>query len=74
MINKLDKFHKTKSGLLIFALLELGIAYWFASLSIDRGNFAYYILTFIFLFGFLQNSFKLIRNLTNGKRKPSKTR
>lgn len=63
MINKLDKWHKTKAGLLVFAVLELAIAYGFFSFSVDRGNFAWYLLTLLFIFGFLQNLTKLIGQL-----------
>lgn len=59
MIKQFDKWHQTKLGLLAFGLVELAIAYGFASLSIDRGNFLYYLLTLIFLIGFLRN-FKLL--------------
>jgi hypothetical protein len=62
MIKQLDKWHKTKLGLLVFALIELAVAYGFASLAIDRGNPLYYLLTLIFLVGSLQNFMKLIRN------------
>lgn len=60
MLKKLDKWHKTRLGLLVFAIAELAIAYGFLSLSIDRGNFFWYLLTLIFLVGFLQNFFKLV--------------
>ncbi len=56
----LHKWHQTKPGLLVFALLELAIAYAFLSLSIDRGNPFWYLLTLVFFIGFLQNSIKLI--------------
>jgi len=70
MIKQLDKWHQTRSGLLVFALVELAIAYGFASLSIDRGNPLWYLLTLIFLVGSLQNLVKLIgKFLNNGKRK-----
>ena len=68
MMKQLDKWHKTKLGYLIFALVELGIAYSFMSLSIDRGNFWYYLITLIFLFGSLRNLFNLIKKFTNGKK------
>jgi hypothetical protein len=60
MIKQLDNWHKTKLGLLVFALFELAIAYGFASLSIDRGNLWYYLFTLIFFVGFLKNVFRLI--------------
>jgi len=68
MFNRLDKWHQTKLGLLVFALLELALAYGFVSLSIDRGNLFWYLLTLIFLVGFLQNLIKLIGKLFNGRR------
>lgn len=67
MIKQLDKWHQTKTGLLVFALAELLIAYGFASLAIDRGDLWYYLLTLIFLVGSLQNFFKLIGKLIHGK-------
>ncbi len=74
MLNAFDRWHKTKPGLFVFGLLELAVAYGFASLAIDRGNFWWYILTLIFLVGSLQNFVKLIGALINGKRYPSKAR
>ncbi len=67
MIKQLDKWHKTKLGLLVFGLVELLIAYGFASLSIDRGNLWWYLLTLIFLVGSLQNLTKLIGKFTRGR-------
>ena len=60
---KFDKWHKSKPGLLIFGVIELAVAYGFASLSIDRGNFFWYLLTLIFLIGGLQNLFKFTKAL-----------
>lgn len=74
MLNALDRWHKTKLGLLIFGSIELGLAYAFASLSIDRGNIWWYILTLVFLVGALQNLFKLVGAIFNVKQHPSKTR
>jgi len=62
-MEKLHRFHRTKSGYIIFGLAELAIAYGFASLSIDRGNLWYYLLTLAFLVGALQNFMKLIGGL-----------
>jgi len=67
MLKKLDAWHKTKTGLLIFAVLELILAYIFVSLAIDKGNFLYYILTLIFLYGSLQNIFKLAGKFINDR-------
>jgi hypothetical protein len=68
MIKTLHKWHQTKLGLLVFGLIELAIAYGFASLAIDRGNLLYYLLTLIFLVGALQNIFKLIGKFFHGGR------
>lgn len=60
MIKQLDAWHKTRLGLLVFGLIELGLAYGFASLAINRGNLWYYLLALIFLVGALHNFTKLI--------------
>ncbi len=70
MIEKLDRWHKTRLGLLVFALIELAITYGFASLAIDRGNLWWYLLTLIFLVGALQNFFKLLANFMHKKERP----
>ncbi len=68
MLQSLEKWHQTKPGFLVFALVELALAYGFATLAIDRGNLWWYLLTIIFLVGTLQNLFQLIRKLVHGKR------
>lgn len=67
MINRLDKWHKTKLGLLVFALIELGLSYGLISVAIDRGSLWYYLLTLVFLVGFLQNFMRLIGTLIHDK-------
>jgi len=66
-IKRLGKWHKTKFGLLAFAIIELAITYGFISLAIDRGNPWYYLLTLIFMYGALQNFVKLIGAFIHGK-------
>lgn len=68
MINKLNNWHKTRSGLLIFAIVEFAISYGFISLSIDRGNFMWYLLALVFLVGALQNFFKFLGSFKHGRR------
>lgn len=60
MLNMLDRWHKTRTGLAVFAIIELAIAYGFASLAIDRGNFLWYLLTLFFLVGALQNFVRFV--------------
>lgn len=67
-MKSLHKWHQTKLGLLIFGLIELAIAYGFASLAIDSGSLWWYLLTLIFLVGALQNLLKLIGKLFKGKK------
>lgn len=66
-MQKLAKWQRTKLGLLVFALIELGVAYGFASLAIARGNLLWYLLALVFLIGTLQNLFKLIGAFLRGK-------
>lgn len=63
MLQKIDTFHKTKLGYLLFGLIELALAYAFISLSIDTGNLFYYLLTLIFFVGALRNLFKFVGKL-----------
>jgi hypothetical protein len=66
MLKTLDKWHKTRLGLLIFGLVELAIAYGFASLAIDRGNAIWYLLLLVFLVGALQNFLNLLKKVIHG--------
>ncbi len=66
MIKTLHKWHQSKLGLLVFGLVELGVAYGFAGLAIDRGGPWWYLPTLVFLFGALRNLVKLIGKLING--------
>lgn len=65
-MKQLREWHGTKLGLFVFAVIELAIAYGFASLAIDRGNLWFYILTLIFVVGTLQNLVKLIWKFVHG--------
>jgi hypothetical protein len=57
-MQKLDHWHKSRVGYLVFALVELGLAYAFVSLAIDRGDWWWYVLTLLFTAGFLQNGIR----------------
>ncbi len=71
MVKILDTWHKTRAGLLAFALVELLLAYGSASWSIDSGNLLLYGLTILLLFGAIQNFVKLIGSFFHGKRQTS---
>ena len=66
-LQQFDKFHKTKTGYLVFGLVELALAYLFVSWAIDSGRILAYSLTIIFLVGGLQNLVKLVwRSVKHG--------
>lgn len=68
MLTDIKKQHDRPQGLLIFFLAEFVLAYVFASLSIDRGNLWWYLLTLVFFVGGLKNLFKLFGTLINGRK------
>lgn len=51
----IDKFHKTRLGYVVFGLVELGLTLAVLNWSLDNGSLWLWLLTFIFLFGFVQN-------------------
>jgi len=67
-LKAIDKWHKTRAGLLAFALVELLLAYAAASWAIDSGNLLVYLLTIVLLIGSLQNFIKLLSRLAHGDR------
>ena len=67
MFKRLQEFHRTRAGYVVFWLVEAVIAYGFGSLAIDRGNFWWYILALIFIVGSLQNFFKLLGTFVHGR-------
>ncbi len=58
-----QRWHKTKSGLICFGLAELLLAYVFASFAINNGSLWFYLVTLILVVGALQNLFKLLERL-----------
>ena len=63
MIDKIDAWHKTKTGYALFAVLELIVANIFFSFAIDSGNLFDYLFAILFFIGSLQNTYKLARSL-----------
>jgi hypothetical protein len=60
MLKQLDKFHRTRTGYLVFGLVELGFAYLFGSLAINSGSLWQWTLTLILGIGILQNFARLV--------------
>ena len=71
MLQTIDRWHKTQVGYLIFAIVELGLAYGAASWAIDSGNLLLYLATIILLIGGLQDLIKLGMTFVHGKRQAS---
>lgn len=69
MLDKLDRFHQTRTGYGVFALVELGLAYLFISWAINSGSWIDYLLALVFTVGFLQNTFKWISTFVNASHK-----
>lgn len=59
-LHRVDKFHKTTVGYLVFGLVELGLAYAFALWAIDNGNVWLYVITVVLVAGAVQNLVKLL--------------
>lgn len=55
VFDRLHMWHQTKTGLLVFGLIELVGAYIFASWAIDSGSLIDWLLTVVLLIGALQN-------------------
>jgi uncharacterized membrane protein HdeD (DUF308 family) len=62
-INRLDRWHQTKAGLIVFGLIELGVAYVFASWAIDSGRLLAYFLAIIFLVLAIAQGVKFIKKV-----------
>ncbi len=60
-----EAYSKNWIILLLVIFLQLSICYGFASLSIDRGNLFWYLLTIIFLVSALKDFIRLINKLKN---------
>jgi hypothetical protein len=65
----IDKWHKTRQGHLIFGLVEMGLAYLFASLSIDSGSLLEYAITIILFAGAIANFVRVFRQPNNGHKR-----
>lgn len=59
-MQQLAKWHETKVRLLVFAAIELGLAYLLGSLAVNSGSLWEWALAIILLVGTLQNLVRLI--------------
>jgi hypothetical protein len=68
-LKKLDAFHKTKAGYLVFGLVELALAYLFFRLAANSGSLWEWALALLFFIGVLQNFGRLVAQLAARKKK-----
>jgi len=52
---KIGTWHKTRTGLLTFGLIELGLVYIWGSLAINSGAWWQWLIAVILLFGGVSN-------------------
>lgn len=67
-LKQLDSFHKTRTGYLVFGLVELGFSYLFFSLAVNSGSLWQWTLAFLLFVGFAQNLVKLCASFVLRKR------
>lgn len=60
MLQKFEKWHQTREGLISFTLIEAGLAYVFASLAIDSGSLWQWLLAIVLAIGSVQNFVKFM--------------
>lgn len=58
-LNRLDRFHKTKKGYLVFGLAELVLAYIFISIAVDTANMWAYLAGLVLSIGTVLNFINL---------------
>lgn len=58
-IDKLDRWHQTKKGLITFGLVELAVAYLLTSKAIDNGSLIVYVLALVAFIGGVKNLYNL---------------
>ena len=58
-IDKIDRWHQTKKGLITFGLVELAVAYLLTSKAIDNGSLIVYVLALVAFIGGVRNLYNL---------------
>lgn len=69
MIKELESWHTTRLGFLVFGIIELALAYGFASLAINYASFWQYALAVILLIGGLRNLIRIFWKPKNDRHK-----
>ncbi len=58
-IDKIDRWHQTKKGLITYGLVELAVAYLLTSKAIDSGSSIIYVLALVAFIGGVKNLYNL---------------
>lgn len=66
-LKRFEALHQTSRGLIIFAILELGLAYLVGSQAIDTGSWAQYAVALLLLVGGIHNLIRLVTRKKRGK-------
>ncbi|GEM_PF-3905711 len=67
-LKRLDAFHKTGVGYLVFGLLELGLGYLAVLWATDSGSLVAWALAVVLLLGAVQNAVLLVwRSVRHGR-------
>lgn len=69
-VQKIDKFHATQKGRIIFGVVELALSYAVVCRAIHTGSIWQYAVFTLLLIGGLNNLIKAFTRKNNGKNKP----
>ena len=70
-LKRIDAFHKTRVGYLVFGLVELGLAAMLAYWALSEGEWLDWLLTAVLLLGVVQNAGRFV--VTFARRQKGKT-
>jgi len=60
-LRKLDTFHQTRTGYVVFGLIELVMTYGFVDWALDSGNLLWWAAAVVLFVGAMQNFVQAIR-------------
>jgi hypothetical protein len=67
-LKQLDRWHETRSGLIVLGAVELGAAYLFFSLAVNSGSLWQWSLSAVLAVGALRNFFLVVKPSGYGKK------
>jgi hypothetical protein len=66
-LQKVEAWHKTKHGYLLFGVAELLLAYGFISWAIDSGQLWQYVISIVLFIGAIRNFFRMMQKVLLNK-------